>query len=120
MYNKILRVDAVKVGLKDISALLSKTGPLAQWQMTQNDSQLTREHTFKTFEQTWGFLTQVSMRAHILGHHPTITTTYNNVKIDLTTHDIVTESYKQSGTISDVDIKFAKRIEKYLELYSSK
>ena len=60
------------------------------------------------------------MRGQLLGHHTTITTSYNKVKIDLATHDIVTESDKKSSTISDIDIKFAKRIEKYLELYSSK
>lgn len=120
MYNKVLRVDAVKISLKEVSSLLSKTGSLAQWQLTHSNTQLTREHTFKTFEQTWGFLTQVSMRAHLLGHHPTIRTSYNKVKIDLTTHDIISEADRQSSAISDIDIKFAKRIEKYLDLYSSK
>ncbi|SMN21781.1 similar to Saccharomyces cerevisiae YHL018W Putative protein of unknown function [Maudiozyma saulgeensis] len=121
MYNKSLRVNAVKVGLKEVKGLLVDNAPLSQWQIRNNDSNLVRECTFKTFEQTWGFLTQVSMRAHLWGHHPTVTTTYNKVRIELTTHDIANDSTDLSncGAISDIDIKLAKQIEKYLELYKS-
>ncbi|CAB4256896.1 similar to Saccharomyces cerevisiae YHL018W Putative protein of unknown function [Maudiozyma barnettii] len=122
MYNKTLRVNAVRVGLKEVKNLLVDEAPLSQWQITNGGSNLVRECTFKTFEQTWAFLTQVSMRAHLWGHHPTVITTYNRVRIELTTHDIPNDSTtpSSSGVLSDIDIKLAKQVEKYLELYSPK
>lgn len=81
---------------------------LPHWKLV-NDV-LTREITFRDYETTWAFLTQVSMRSHLWGHHPTIKTTYNNVKLELVTHD-------NGNNISDIDLKLAKRIEKYVKVY---
>lgn len=66
------------------------------------------------------------MRAHLWGHHPSITTTYNKVSLELTTHDLKDESSEAAfsgtsttGGISDIDIKLAKKIEEYIRIYSS-
>lgn len=105
MYNKLSKTVPVAVtGTTLTNALVS----LKYWKVVNQS--LTREVVFPDFETTWGFLTQVSMRSHLWGHHPTITTTYNRVQLKLQTHDLDNE-------ISDIDIKMAKRIEKYIQMY---
>lgn len=78
---------------------------LPRWKL--DSLEIVRECVFKDFEETWSFLNKVAMRSHLWGHHPSITTCYNKVELRLTTHDV-------SG-VSDIDIKMAKRIEKYLK-----
>lgn len=105
MYNKLGKGVPVAVTGYDLSRALSG---LNHWKLI--NKVLTREVTFQDYESTWAFLTQVSMRSHLWGHHPTITTTYVNVKVELKTHDL-------EDQISDIDIKMAKRIENYIQLY---
>ncbi|KAG7810310.1 hypothetical protein KL921_002805 [Ogataea angusta] len=66
---------------------------------------LERKYTFQNFEDTWAFLTKVALRSHISGHHPKITTLYNKVTIQLTTHDV--------QGLTQQDFKFAERFESY-------
>lgn len=42
---------------------------------------------FKNYGTTWSFLNECQRFSHALRHHPTITTTYNNVNLRITTHD---------------------------------
>ena len=44
------------------------------------------------------------MKAHRMGHHPTIINNYNIVELELTTHDV--------GGISELDVKMAKSLDK--------
>lgn len=99
MYNKIVKVEAVKASADALKLLVSSNG----WQLSQKTLQ--KQYKFANFEDTWSFLTKVSMRSHLMGHHPTITNTYNIVKIELTTHDI--------DDVSEVDLQLAKRFDKY-------
>ncbi|CCK69654.1 4a-hydroxytetrahydrobiopterin dehydratase KNAG_0C05560 [Huiozyma naganishii CBS 8797] len=119
MFNKIVRVAARGIPLDELPVQLSKAGLASLWLVQRatngtDTGKLVRECTFPDFESTWGFLTQVSMRSHLWGHHPTITTTYNKVKLELATHDLE----QQPNSVSDVDLKMAKRIEKYIHMYS--
>lgn len=107
MYNKITRIAPVALSTAEITQNLKKS---TLWRLENNA--LSRDFVLRDFESTWGFLTQVSMRSHIWGHHPTITTTYNKVKIELTTHDV--------GGISNIDFKLAKKIDGFAELYSNR
>ena len=126
MYNKIVRVKPVKINSKELASQLAKAQLTPYWKVSPNGSSLIRTCEFPNFETTWGFLTQVSMRAHLWGHHPSIATTYNRVSLELTTHDLRDDSSEiaSSGTstmggISDIDIKLAKKIEEYIHIYSS-
>lgn len=107
MYNKLSKSAPVAVVGDN---LIKAVAALRTWKVV--DKSLTREVVLRDFESTWGFLTQVAMRSHLWGHHPTITTTYNKVQLKLQTHDLENE-------ISDIDIKMAKRIEKYIQMYES-
>ncbi|CCC67822.1 hypothetical protein NCAS_0A12640 [Naumovozyma castellii] len=112
MYNKITKCRAVSTNVKLLPEVLVQMKLAPQWTL-KDESRLCRETIkFKDFETTWSFLNQLSMRAHLWGHHPTISTTYNKVDLELTTHDI-----EGGPAISDIDIKMAKRIEHYVNLY---
>lgn len=106
MYNKIIRTAPLAV---QGSHLVEKLVTLPRWKIL--DNMLVREIQFKDYETTWAFLTQISMRSHLWGHHPTITTSYNYVRLQLSTHDL-------EDKISDIDLKLANRFEKYIESYT--
>ncbi|CEP60842.1 4a-hydroxytetrahydrobiopterin dehydratase LALA0_S02e00870g [Lachancea lanzarotensis] len=100
MYNKVKRVAAIRLDSAEISRLL---GSYPSW--NYDGSKLTRNLTLRDFETTWSFLNQIAMRSHLWGHHPTITTSYNKVSLQLTTHDV--------GGVSNIDRKMIEKIESY-------
>lgn len=55
------------------------------WQLLEN-KKISREFKFKGFPEAKYFLDLISVIAEEQGHHPTMTLTYNKVKITLTTH----------------------------------
>lgn len=71
----------------------------------QGTSQLQASYRLRTFDTTWQFLNKVALLARKARHHPTITTTYNKVDIDLTTHDA-------GNKVTDKDVKLATLIHK--------
>lgn len=116
MYNKIVRQDAIKLGFQGLKQKVTEAGLSNVWRLNTTATSLIMECEFKDYESTWGFLSQVAMRSHLWGHHPKITTCYNKVKLELTTHDLLKEG-KQYDGLSDIDLKMAKRIEKYISMY---
>lgn len=63
-----------------------------EWKHENN--RLKKEFKFRDFTDTFGFMTKVAIIAEKLNHHPTWTNTYNQLTIELSTHDagnIVTE-----------------------------
>lgn len=110
MINKITKIQPVALSSAEIATRLAKVNASSVTQWTILNNELSTQLKFNNFESTWAFLQQVAMRSHYYGHHPTITTTYTNVKINLSTHDV-------SG-ISDIDFKFAARINKYAAMYT--
>ena len=66
---------------------------LDQW-INKDNEKLTRTFKFNDFVEAFGFLSQVAILAEKQGHHPTIHNTYNEVTLELSTHDagdVVTE-----------------------------
>ena len=84
----------LEIGLKEIS----------DWAL--KDGKLHRELKFKDFGQAWGFMTQVAILAEQMNHHPEWSNVYNQVTIDLTTHE--------AGGISQRDFDLAKKINEIL------
>ncbi|QLG74481.1 hypothetical protein HG535_0G03640 [Zygotorulaspora mrakii] len=105
MYNKLTKVAPIALSAAEINKKLAE---IPSWLVVNNV--LTRDIRFKDYETTWAFLNQVAMRSHLWGHHPTITTTYSQVKLELTTHSL-------ENKVSDIDLKLAKRYERYVNLY---
>ncbi|RMF29829.1 MAG: 4a-hydroxytetrahydrobiopterin dehydratase [Candidatus Nitrosothermus koennekii] len=67
------------------------------------NGKLSKEFTFKDFNEAFGFMTRVALEAEKMNHHPEWFNVYNKVKIELMTHDI--------DGISNFDIMLAKKIE---------
>ena len=69
----------------------------------ENDA-LTKSFQFKDFTEAFGFMTRVAMQAEKLNHHPEWNNVYNQVRINLNTHD--------AGGITELDFKLAAFIDK--------
>ncbi|KAI5964720.1 uncharacterized protein KGF55_001789 [Candida pseudojiufengensis] len=103
-----------------IQTALSKINSFGQphWSLKTINSSTTPsqnlivQYKLKNFKRTWNFLNLIAKQADILKHHPTITTTYNKIDIELTTHDV-------GNKITDKDITLAEAIHKeYYNLIS--
>jgi 4a-hydroxytetrahydrobiopterin dehydratase len=51
------------------------------------DDKLHREYKFRDFVQAFGFMTQAALLAERAAHHPEWFNVYNQVVVDLTTHE---------------------------------
>ncbi|RLV93663.1 putative pterin-4-alpha-carbinolamine dehydratase [Spathaspora sp. JA1] len=82
------------------------------WQLitTPTSQHISVHYQLPTFKTTWKFLNQIADHSHKLKHHPTITTTYNQVDLKLTTHD-------SGNYITDLDIQLAKEIQQEYQQY---
>ncbi|KAJ8316268.1 hypothetical protein KUTeg_006282 [Tegillarca granosa] len=73
------------------------------WTMVQGRDAIYKEFLFKDFNQAFGFMTRVALKADKMDHHPEWFNVYNKVQITLSTHDV-------SG-LSHRDVTLAKFIE---------
>jgi len=74
----------------------------------ESDHKLTADFKFIDFTQAWAFMSEVAIHAEKQNHHPNWSNVYNNVTIELTTHD-------EGNTVTEKDRKLAKKVD---ELYS--
>ncbi|MEZ4553283.1 MAG: 4a-hydroxytetrahydrobiopterin dehydratase [Dehalococcoidia bacterium] len=81
--------------------LVDALATLPAWQ--QQGEELVRELTFRDSVEAIGFVVQVAALQERADHHATITNTYNNVRLALTSHD--------EGGITDRDVALARDIE---------
>ncbi|MDZ7703754.1 MAG: 4a-hydroxytetrahydrobiopterin dehydratase [Trueperaceae bacterium] len=92
---------ATKLSDSDIqNALAERT----EWEL--KEGKLHRDFKFDNFIEAFGFISRVAVHAEKMGHHPELFNVYNNVSIDLTTHDV--------GGLSDYDVELAARIDALL------
>ncbi|WLF77463.1 hypothetical protein PVL30_001181 [Lodderomyces elongisporus] len=103
----------VASGLKRINGLAAPRWTMQSLQTPP--SQVLRSHyQFRNFKSTWEFLNKVASIAHLNRHHPTITTTYNKVDLELTTHDA-------GNSITEKDIDVAEAIStEYIKFTTSR
>ena len=64
---------------------------------------ITNEYRFKDFNEAFGFMSRVAIKAEKIDHHPEWSNVYNQVQVTLTTHD--------AGGVSQRDIDLAKFID---------
>lgn len=74
---------------------------------TEENNKLKRTFEFKNFVEAWGFMSRVAIHAEKMEHHPTWTNTFNQVKIELSTHDA-------GDKVTDKDRKLAEKINSLL------
>merc|ERR1712018_626434 len=79
----------------------SKLGPLkeAGWSMVEGRDAIYKEYLFKDFNQAFGFMTRVALKADKMDHHPERFNVYNKVQVTLSTHDV--------QGLSDRDVRLA-------------
>ena len=73
---------------------------LPNW--TTDGQALSHTRTFQDFVEAIAFVNSLVDPAEELGHHPDITINYNQVSLQLTTHD--------AGGLTDLDFQLAHRI----------
>lgn len=76
-----------------------------EWQ--EKNGKLTRTFKFRDFTEAFGFMTRVALIAEKMNHHPTWTNTWNEVSIQLSTHDA-------GDVVTAKDHKLADAIDKLL------
>merc|ERR1711963_408253 len=75
----------------------------AGWTMVEGRDAIYKEFLFKDFNQAFGFMTRVGLKADKMDHHPEWFNVYNKVQITLSTHDV--------GGLSEKDVRLATFIE---------
>lgn len=73
----------------------------------ESNNKLVAEFKLKDFTQAWAFMSEIAIHAKKQNHHPNWSNVYNNVTIELTTHDA-------GNTLTEKDRKLAEKID---ELY---
>jgi 4a-hydroxytetrahydrobiopterin dehydratase len=79
-------------------------GELGEWAALEDRDAIFRTFKFKSFNEAFGFMSRVALKAEQLNHHPEWFNVYNRVEVTLTTHDC--------GGLSDLDVKLAKFMDK--------
>jgi len=74
---------------------------LPHWQLKAG--KLHREYTFSDFVTAFGFMTSAALIAQAMNHHPEWCNVWNQVRIDLSSHD--------AGGITALDVKLAHSME---------
>ncbi|KAF6021052.1 PCBD2 [Bugula neritina] len=87
------------------SKLEAELQPLKEqgWTMVTGRDALYKEFLFKDFNEAFGFMTRVALKADKDDHHPEWFNVYNKVQITLSTHDC--------NGLSQKDVKLANFIE---------
>ena len=70
----------------------------------EEDNKLKRTFKFQDFQEAFAFMTRVAFLAEAAQHHPNWTNVYNQVTIELTTHDA-------GNKVTEKDYSLAKAID---------
>ncbi|KAI8883318.1 transcriptional coactivator/pterin dehydratase [Backusella circina FSU 941] len=57
------------------------------WKMVDQRDAIQKTYTFKDFNEAFGFMTRVALKADKMDHHPEWFNVYNRVEVTLSTHD---------------------------------
>ena len=88
----------IKLSESEIAEALSK---LTEWRL--RDGKLHREYAFADFVAAFAFMSGAALVAQAMDHHPEWSNVWNQVRVDLTTHD--------AGGITALDLKLAQSME---------
>ena len=76
---------------------------LGKWKAARKGEAIQRSFKFKNFSEAWGFMARVALLADSQDHHPEWFNVWNQVRIDLATHDAV--------GITSLDVELARSME---------
>jgi 4a-hydroxytetrahydrobiopterin dehydratase len=60
---------------------------LRGWKKVPRRDAIVKSYKFRDFNEAFGFMSRVALRADRVDHHPEWSNVYNNVTITLTTHE---------------------------------
>jgi 4a-hydroxytetrahydrobiopterin dehydratase len=69
---------------------MSEKVQIEGWKLIKNKNgkdALQKKFEFKDFKEAFSFMTSVALKAEEIGHHPEWFNVYNQVEVELTTHD---------------------------------
>lgn len=72
---------------------------------SKNKTALRKDFSFKDFKEAFSFMTAVASKAEEMGHHPEWFNVYNQVHVELTTHD--------EGGVTEKDFLMAEFMNKF-------
>lgn len=72
------------------------------WTEVENRDAIQKSFHFKDFNEAFGFMARIALKAEKMDHHPEWLNVYNRVDITLSTHDV--------GGLSERDITLANFI----------
>ena len=78
------------------------------WQV--DSDKLSCKLQFADFIEAFGFMTAVSLEVEKLNHHPNWSNVYNNLEIELSTHD--------AGGLTALDFKLAGKIDRHYKRFA--
>jgi len=67
----------------ELSKLLAE---LKHWQLSEDSHAIHRSFKFADFNEAFGFMTRVAIKAQEMDHHPEWSNVYDKVEITLSTH----------------------------------
>ena len=86
---------------QEIESFLKKN---KKWKKTKGRAAISRSYAFKDFNQCFGFMSRVALKAEEMNHHPEWFNVYNKLDVTLSTHD--------AGGITANDFELAEFMEK--------
>ena len=81
----------------------TQLGELRGWVAVAGRDAIQRQLKFADFNEAFGFMTRVAIKAQEMDHHPEWFNVWNTVRVDLSTHD--------AGGITALDVKLAHSME---------
>eukprot|EP00920_Eleutheroschizon_duboscqi_P025357 GHVT01062481.1.p1 GENE.GHVT01062481.1~~GHVT01062481.1.p1 ORF type:complete len:125 (+),score=8.37 GHVT01062481.1:2117-2491(+) len=75
---------APKLSTQQLTALMQS---ISKWTLGRDQTCIKKSFAFKDFSQAWGWMSRVALVAEKADHHPKWTNVYNNVDVELSTHD---------------------------------
>ncbi len=79
----------------------------------ETNNKLVADFKFIDFTQAWAFMSEVAIHAEKQNHHPNWSNVYNNVTIELTTHDA-------GNTVTEKDRILAAKVDELYKRYNCK
>eukprot|EP00056_Hartaetosiga_gracilis_P008186 m.116933 g.116933 ORF g.116933 m.116933 type:complete len:281 (-) comp12865_c0_seq5:1177-2019(-) len=76
------------------------------WSLVEGRDAIKKTFTFSDFNEAFGFMSRVALKAETMNHHPEWFNVYNKVDVTLSTHDV--------GGLSDKDYTLAKFMDSLL------
>ena len=84
---RLLATKTVRLGEEERKELIGSLQSKG-WKQVEGRDALYKEYKFKSFNEAFGFMTKVALKAEKMNHHPEWFNVYNVVQVTLSSHDV--------------------------------